>query len=218
MLVDTLPEEEDEMAIPKSMREIYNLSNANRRRTGKEKSSKPMLQLLGDDGIEKGVQKMKEDDIQGAESIIASRGGPGGYFGSSGSGKRQRTAPGKEGDIKLMMKMGWVKAEPFAAVPADSPQQATEKDSSKQGGGNHHHGGFPSTHCRKSSASSGRGGGGGGGGGGGSFDYYSGSGIGAFDPNAAPPKNPFFAGAATGAASMLHGGESKGKSHKRNKK
>ncbi|KAL7536301.1 hypothetical protein ACHAXR_011263 [Thalassiosira sp. AJA248-18] len=195
--------EEDEMAIPNSMREIYNLSNANRRRTSKDKASKP-LQFPDDNS--KGVETMAEDDIQGADAVIASR-GAGGYFGSNSNQKRQRSSPGKEGDIKLMVKMGWVKdkkdAESLAVVPADV-HAAAEKD--KLGGSGPHH--------KKSNA-----GGGKGGGGGGSFDYYSsmGAGMGAFDPNAAPSKNPFFGGAATNAASMLHG-ESKGKSHKRNKK
>eukprot|EP00571_Detonula_confervacea_P000668 CAMPEP_0172322716 /NCGR_PEP_ID=MMETSP1058-20130122/46705_1 /TAXON_ID=83371 /ORGANISM="Detonula confervacea, Strain CCMP 353" /LENGTH=1045 /DNA_ID=CAMNT_0013038533 /DNA_START=70 /DNA_END=3207 /DNA_ORIENTATION=+ len=188
--------EEDEMAIPKSMREIYKLSNANRRRTGKEKVIPKPLQFPDENNKE--IEKFKEDDIQGAEAIIASRGGPGGYFGSSPS-KRQRTAPGKEGDIKLMTKMGWVKdkkdAESLAVVPAD--QQAAEKDRHNNHGPQY----------KKSSGK------------GGSADYYSsmGAGMGAFDPNAAASKNPFFAGAATGAAAMLHG-ESKGKSQKRNKK
>ncbi|KAL3764366.1 hypothetical protein ACHAWU_006004 [Discostella pseudostelligera] len=199
--------EEDEMTIPKSMREIYNLSNANRR-TGKEKASLKLLRLPGDNT--KSNQPMKEDDIQEAEAILASRGGPGGYFGSSGTSKRPRSAPGKEGDIKLMIKMGWVKdkkdAESLAVVPGEQ-QQPTEKDN------RHNHG---SQHQKKSNAGGGKGGGGASGG---SFDYYSsmGSGVGAFDPNAAPAKNPFFAGAAMSAVSMLHG-ESKGKSNKRNKK
>ena len=196
--------EEDEMTIPKSMREIYNLSNANRR-TGKEKASSKLSQIPSD--MTTNTQPMKEDDVQEAEAILASRGGPGGYFGSSGTSKRQRSAPGKEGDIKLMIKMGWVKdkkdAESLAVIPGE--QQPADKDN------RHNHG---SQHNKKPIV-----GGGKGGGGGGSFDYYStlGAGVGAFDPNAAPVKNPFFAGAAMSAASMLHG-ESKGKSNKRNKK
>jgi exosome complex exonuclease RRP6 len=207
--------EEDEMVIPKSMREIYNLSNANRR-TGKEKSATSKLLRLPDDGSQE-VQAFMEDDVRVAEEIIASRGGLGGYF---GTGKRQWTPPGKEGDVKLMIKMGWVKdkkdAESLAVVPGDP--QPPEKE-----GGNNHGG----QQQKKSSnnggggGGGGKGGGGGGGGAGGTFDYYSSMGagvVGAFDPNAPMSKNPFFAGAAMNAASMLHGGESKGKSHKRNKK
>lgn len=190
--------EEDEMVIPKSMREIYKLSNANRRRPGKEKVVPKPLEFP--DANNKEIEKCKEDGIGEAEAVIASSGGPDGYFGSSGS-KRQRTSPGKEGDIKLMTKMGWVKdkkeAESLAVVPVD--QQAAEKDR------NNHNG----PQYKKANASGGKGGG----------DYYSnmGTGLGAFDP-AATSKNPFFAGAATGAAAMVHGGESKGKSQKRNKK
>jgi hypothetical protein len=215
------PEDVDEMTIPKSMREIYNLSNANRRRTGKEKSSKSSLQFPDPDDGKKNIQKMKEDDIKGAESIIASRGGPGGYFASPSSNtvssKRQRTTPGKEGDIKLMTKMGWIKdkkdAESLAVVASDG-QQGSDKDGGR--GGSSHSGASSSSHYKKSNAGGGRGSGGGG-----SFDYYAnsgGSGIGAFDPNAAPAKNPFFAGAATSAASMLHGESSKSGKSKRNKK
>ena len=201
-------EEEDKMPIPRSMREIYSLSNANRRRTGKDKTTKP----LGlPESNTKNVEKMKEDDIDGAEAVIASSGGPGGYFGNTG--KRQKTAPGKEGDIKLMTKMGWVKdkkdAESLAVVSGDGLSTG-EKDT-KHGGGTPHH--------KKASASGGKGGGGGGASG--SLDYYSsmGAGMGAFDPNAAPSKNPFFGGAATSAASMLHGESNKGKpNNKRNKK
>ena len=161
--------------------------------------SKP-LEFPDDDND---IQMVKEDFVSGAEAVIASRGGPGGYFGSS-STKRQRTvASGKEGDIKLMTKMGWVKdkkdAESLAVVPNDT--QAAEKDKNSNG-----------SHYKKPSASGGRGSGGGG-----SFEYNYAGNQPLFDPAAAPSKNPFFAGAATGAASMLHG-ESKGKSQKRNKK
>jgi ribonuclease D len=192
--VDDNPEE-DEMVIPRSMREIYNLSNANRR-TGKEISISKLLRLP-EHGTEE-VEAFKEDDVQVAEAIIASRGG----------GKRQRTPPGKEGDIKLMIKMGWVKdkkdAESLAIV--HGCPQPPEKE------GRHH-----GQQQKKPNTA---GGGGAGGKGGGTFDYYSsmGAGAGAFDPNAMPSKNPFFAGAAMSAASMLQGGEARGKSHKRNKK
>ena len=78
------------MEIPKSMREIYSLSNANRRRTGKEKATSPTSSkpLQFPDKIDMNdIEKMKEDDIQGAEAVIASRGGngPGGYFGGGNS-------------------------------------------------------------------------------------------------------------------------------------
>ncbi len=219
---DDIPEEDDELVIPKSMREIYNLSNANRR-TGKERSATSKLLRLPEDGSRE-VQAFKEDDVQGAEAVLASHGGLGGYFGASGGGggggKRQRTPPGKEGDVKLMIKMGWVKdekdAESLAVVPGDL--QPPEKE------GRHNHGGQQQKKPNNAGGGGGGGGGGkggGGGGGGGTFDYYPSMGVGvagAFDPNAPMTKNPFFAGAAMSAASMLHGGESKGKSHKRNKK
>ena len=91
-----------------------------------------------------------------------------------------------------MTKMGWVKdkkdAESLAVVAADLQQGAageSNKDGRGGGGGSGHQG--AQSHYKKPS------GGGGGGGGGG---YYStmGAGMGAFDPNAAPSKNPFFGG------------------------
>ena len=192
--------EVDEMVIPKSMREIYNLSNANRR-TGKEKTTAALLRFSEDGAKE--IQVFKEDDIEGADEII------GGYF-DGGGGKRQKTPAGKEGDIKLMIKMGWVKdkmdAESLAVVQGD-PQplekevrgvQPQKKTNSVISGGTKGSGGVGGVSC----------------------DYYStmGVGVGAFDPNASPTsKNPFFAGAAMSAASMLHGSDTK-KPQKRNKK
>ena len=166
-------DEEDEMMIPRSMHEIYHLSNANRRRTGKEK---PTLQFPGGDTRSgDGVEEMKEDDIAGANAVINSR-GPGGYFGGS---KRQRTTPGKDGDIKLMTKLGWIKdkrdAESLAVVSGDT--QSSEKEGTRHGqpGGQYN---------KKSSAKFGQ-----------SMlerNYYSSSGtagIGALPINAAPSSN-----------------------------
>ena len=108
-----------------------------------------------------------------------------------------------------MIKLGWVKdkndAELLELVPGDP--QPPEKEVRHHGQQSKKPGSFGS-------------GGGKGGNGGGSFNYYSsmGVGVGAFDPSAPPSKNPFFAGAATSASSMLHGGDSKGKPQKRNKK
>ena len=187
---------EDEMTLPKSMREVYNLSNANRRRTDKEKATPKFVQF--DEG-DANIQPMKEDNIAGAESVIASHGGPGGYFGSS---KRQRTGavpPGKEGDIELLTRMGWVKdktdAESLAVISnVISEQGGAEKEKNMS---------IP----KKSEGKVG------------SFDYYSSVGaIGAFDPNTLPSNNPFFAGAATSAASMLTEPKASKSGQKRNKK
>ncbi|KAL3796884.1 hypothetical protein HJC23_008837 [Cyclotella cryptica] len=195
----------DDMVIPKSMNEIYNLSNANRRRTNKEKSPKALETKENASNI----QQFKEDDINGAEAVLASRGGPGGYFGEN---KRQRTdtmPPGKEGDVELMIKMGWVKdkedAESLAATPNATSDQGEpeQKLTSKKTGGN-----------TKRPQEGGRGGSGV------IYDYYStvGTGIGAYDPNAPPVNNPFFVGAATSAASLFTGEHKNPKSGKRNKK
>ena len=191
--------EEDEMTIPKSMKEIYHLSNANRVR-GKEK---PSLQFPPNDNDAKEVRKMKEDDVDQADAIL-SRGG--GYF--TNTSKRQRTTPGKEGDIKLMTKLGWVKdkkdAESLAVVSGNSgdpPQPAVHGPPQKKSSVNRSSAGSQSLFDNSPTS-----------------NYYSNMGggassVGAYDPNAAPSNNPFFSGAATSAASMLHGGgDSEGKS------
>ncbi|KAL7466463.1 hypothetical protein ACHAXS_006764 [Conticribra weissflogii] len=193
--------ENDEIAIPKSMREIYKLSNANRRRTNKEKTQKPVQ--FKDEEINDDVTKMKGDDIKEAEAVIASRGGVGGYFEST---KRQRTGklpPGRDGDIELMTKMGWVKdkqdAESLAVVASNNndDNNDTERESNR----------------KKSINKDGRGGKRG------TTDYYSNLGaIGAFDPNTVASSNPFFTGVAAGAASMLSSDQKHSKPLKKNKK
>lgn len=101
--------EEEEMQIPKSIGEIFRLSNANR---GKQKKSKPQFTSQGNKSM-----SMKEDDVQAAEGVIESYGGSGGYFGH----KRQR--PGKDGDIKQLIKLGWVKDQ----ADADELGKASEQ-------------------------------------------------------------------------------------------
>jgi hypothetical protein len=172
------------------MSEVYSLSNANRRRANKDKSPKTSEK---NDGFK--AQTFPEDDIDEAERILASRG----YFGDS---KRQRPnsiLPGKEGDVELMIKMGWIKdkeeAEALAETANVNPDQGDieqKKSSDKVG--------------KASGAVN---------------DYYAtmGAGIPVFDPNAAPSNNPFFQGAAVGAASLFTGEKQKNyKSGKRNKK
>jgi hypothetical protein len=182
----------NEMIIPKSMSEVYSLSNVNRRRANKDKSPKTSDEKTNDFDAE----KFPEDDIDEAEKVLASR--PGGYFGDN---KRQRPnslPPGKEGDVELMIKMGWVKnkeeVEALAAASNTSPDQGDiEQTKSSDKGG------------KSSGAVS---------------DYYAtmGAGIPAFDPNAAPSNNPFFQGAAAGAASLFTGEKPKNYKGKRNKK
>lgn len=197
--------EDDEISIPKSMREIYKLSNANRRRANKEKTQKPVQ--FKDEEINDDVANMKGDDIKEAEAVIASRGGSRGYFESA---KRQRTGnlpPGKDGDIELMTKMGWVKdkgeAESLAVVATNNNVDNNDNERETN---------------RKKSANGGRDKEGGGGKRA-TTDYYSNLGaIGAFDPNAVASSNPFFAGAAVGAASLLSSDQKHSKPFKKNKK
>jgi exosome complex exonuclease RRP6 len=185
--------DEEDVTVPKSMREIYNLSNANRRQHNKdkEKGSKDKIQF---EGGNVSAKKMKEDDIKGAESCITSRG----YFKKQKTGTGGSGTPGKEGDVKLMMKMGWVTskkdAESLAILPKQEDTDDKDKGTSSQ---------------KRSGKDSNRGG-----------TFYM-SNIGAFDPNSLPSKNPFFAGAATSAASMLDNqASSKGNKsgNRRNKK
>lgn len=176
---ETNDADEDDVTVPKSMREIYNLSNANRRQHNKDKEKGTKDQIEFQDGNVP-VKKMKEDDIKGAESCIASRGGPGGYFKRQKTGAGGSGTPGKDGDIKLMMKMGWVNSKKDAESLATLPKQDDADDKDKN---------VPSQ--KRPGKEPNRGG-----------TFYM-SNIGAFDPNSLPSKNPFFAGAATSAASML---------------
>ena len=106
------PEEDEmKMQIPKSIGEIFRLSNANR---GKQKKSPPQFTPQGNT---KSIS-MKEDDAQTAESMIESYGGSGGYFGHN---KRQR--PGRDGDMKQLIKLGWVKDQ----ADADELGRASEQ-------------------------------------------------------------------------------------------
>ena len=190
--------DEEDVTIPKSMREIYNLSNANRRQHNKDKEKGTKEKIIFDDS-NASAKKMKEDGIKGAEACIASRGGSGGYFKRQKTGAGGGGTPGKEGDVKLMLKMGWVNSKKDAESLATLPKQedSDEKDKSA-----------PSQ--KRSGKESNRGG-----------TFYMSSNIGAFDPNSLPSKNPFFAGAATSAASMLDN-QASSKSYKsgnrRNKK
>lgn len=150
---------------------------------------------------------MKEDDVDQADAIL-SRGG--GYF--TNNSKRQRTTPGKEGDIKLMTKLGWVKdkkdAESLAVVSGNSgdPQQpAVHGPQQKKSSVNRSSAGSQSLFDNSPTS-----------------NYYStmgggASSVGAYDPNAAPSNNPFFSGAATSAASMLHGDSESKPTNKKNR-
>jgi hypothetical protein len=97
-----------------------------------------------------------------------------------------------------MMKMGWVNSKKDAESLATLPKQDDAEDKDKS---------FPIQ--KRPGKESNRGG-----------TFYM-SNIGAFDPNSLPSKNPFFAGAATSAASMLDSqSSSKGikSANRRNKK
>jgi len=105
---DAEVDSDEAFVIPKSMKEIYRMSNKNRRKTKKT----PVY--FSDDEDDDTKDAM---GIQEAEDLIAES-GPGGkdYFDISSS-KRQRTdstslgkdQDAKDGDIELMADLGWVK-------------------------------------------------------------------------------------------------------------
>ena len=181
----------EEMIIPKSMREVYNLSNATRRCANKEKSTKSKDNELKSD-------KFKEDDIKQAEAVLASH-SPGGYFGENKRQKKDGIPPEKEGDIELMTKLGWVRDK------ADAESLAVTRNSPPDNGESEHKAASTPLFPKKSSGNTKR-------------QQGVGAAIGAFDPNAPPSHNPFFTGAATSAVLLFTGEQKNVKSGKRNKK
>ena len=122
-------------------------------------------------------------------------------------------APGKEGDVELMTELGWVKGKADAESLTVTSHAALEHEGSVSNdkppskiSTTHNNSGNSKKSGKKTQG-----------------DYYSnmGSGIGAYDPKAARSNNPFFAGAAKGAASMLTGDrdhKNTNKSGKRNRR
>jgi len=117
----------DEFKIPQSMKEIYRMSNKNRRKSKKT----PVQFSNGNDD-----QKAEFMDAQKAEDLIA-RSGPGGkhYFDDI-SNKRQRTKSqdgpstnkdeSKKDDVELMVELGWVEDQKEAAEMIAEQKQSLE--------------------------------------------------------------------------------------------
>mmetsp|Transcript_23283 Transcript_23283/g.28607 ORF Transcript_23283/g.28607 Transcript_23283/m.28607 type:complete len:1046 (+) Transcript_23283:200-3337(+) len=115
----------DDYKIPKSMKEIYQISNKNRRR--QKKSS-----VLFENEHKLNCGQEKEEELKKA-GLLLSRKGPDGtdYFNDTSTTKRQRTKSvdestekndnvasslsNKEDDIDLMTELGWVKDKEEAA-------------------------------------------------------------------------------------------------------
>lgn len=168
-------DDEIEFEIPRSMREIYKVSNRNRR--NKKVTSPETVELEAARGT-----KMEVDTVEGAESVLAARGAA--YFDSSS--KRQKHEDddteqhvSQEEDVAFMQQIGWVKdteeAETLKPRPrGDSEEFEGDEDKSE-----------------KEAVKP--------------FDYSSVGNIGVYDPAAPPAANPFFAGAAVAGSGFNQG-------------
>ena len=201
---DDKEDKPEEYTIPKSIKEIYQISNRNRK-----KSRKVVPVPVDNDNDES--QKMDADTLEGAEKILASRGFDLGDDKSS-LNKKQRTEQkekesdnstgknatasstnGKDKDINLMMEIGWIKDKDEADALSASVSSSNNPNSSEEGTSGTNAGNEKSQQNKKTSydsKSTSRVGG-----------KHNKVSIGAYDPKAAPISNPFFAGAAlTGGA------------------
>ncbi|VEU45163.1 unnamed protein product [Pseudo-nitzschia multistriata] len=174
------PTEQEEFVIPRSMREIYRISNRNRRN---KKSSSPLPQ-------EHDEEELKE--LEKAESILKTRSSEGKNYIEMipSSPKRQRTKSSgaaslsssedaigqdsgsltRDDDIALMQEVGWVEGkEEIDSMLKQRRDADGDYDESSEDGGKQ--GETPKP-----------------------FDYSNVGAIGAFNPT--PSANPFFSGAA----------------------
>jgi exosome complex exonuclease RRP6 len=167
---------ETEFEVPRSMREIYKVSNRNRR-------NKNIPSLEESIGLEMSHgKKMDVDTLEGAETVLSERGRA--YF--DGSSKRPKhdeddleQQVSQEDDIAFMQQIGWVKdaeeAETLKPRPRgdsedfDGDEDKNEKDVVRP------------------------------------FDYSTVGNIGVYDPTAPPAANPFFAGAAVAGSGFNQG-------------
>jgi hypothetical protein len=189
---------EDDFQIPKTMREIYKISNRNRR--NKNVPSPPNAERGG-----MMAEPMAVDTLEGAEAVLAASG----YYASikrqraksEESGEAEEAArPSREDDIEFMKEIGWIGSkEELQALVAPGREDGEEGPGAEAAAED---GVDRETPTDGESKSSSRGGGAMGGGkeAPSPFDYSSIGPIGVYDPNAPAPSNPFFAGAAVAAA------------------
>lgn len=172
---------EEEFVIPRSMREIYRISNRNRRN---KKSSSPVL-------LEPNEKEAQE--LAKAEEILKARALEGkNYFDdipaipkrqrtkSNGTASSEEAGPGqetvsREDDIALMQEIGWVKGKDEVESMLNQRGSAVEGEEEGDTGAN-----SSDEEGMKQPKP---------------FDYSNVGSIGAFRPP--PSSNPFFAGAAT---------------------
>ena len=200
--------DEADFVIPRSMREIYRISNRNRRN---KKASSP---TPGDRGTP--INEKELEALANAEAVLKARGLEGrNYFDEfPDSPKRQRTKStastsseegqghdsgtiSREDDISLMQEIGWIKGKEEVESMLKQGNAPGEGDDGADAAGQND---SESEEPAKSSKPS--------------FDYSSVGSIGAFNPGAPTSSNPFFAGAATTGGHLTQLGKTDKKKQK----
>eukprot|EP00934_Nitzschia_sp_Nitz4_P004759 Nitzschia sp. Nitz4//scaffold404_size10607//4274//7243//NITZ4_009068-RA/size10607-processed-gene-0.3-mRNA-1//-1//CDS//3329551102//4749//frame0 len=205
---------EEEFVIPRSIREIYRISNRNRRN---KKSSSPVVM----EPNEREAQELAE-----AEEILNARAKEGkSYFEDltpPGTPKRQRTkstsddqqggnsnnnSATREEDISFMQEIGWIQGKEEAATLMKKQQsgrgapEETEEQGDATGGNNSSDEETPKQQIQHQQPTP-------------SFDYSSVGPIGA--SRATPSSNPFLAGAATAGGYLNQQQSGKSEAKKKN--
>ncbi|CAB9519218.1 Exosome component 10 [Seminavis robusta] len=207
-------ENDEEFVIPRSMTEIYKISNRNRRnkKTGSPTSDRQTFPTTD----------AEMEHLAKAEQLLKERGLAGkGYFDSPGGSKRQRTksagteqddgaAPGstenastlsREDDVAFMQDIGWIKSKEDADRLLGQDESAPHGDSGPTANPDAH--AADEDHADDDAVGTS--------GGKGSrdsktptFDYSSVAGVGTM--SGAAVSNPFFTGAAIAGGPLTHGG------------
>jgi len=202
-------EKVEEYSIPKSIKEIYQISNRNRK---KYKKAVP-LPIECD---EETTKTLDVDSLEGAEAILSSRGFDLGN-GKSSSTKKQKTDDDqeeeedattktsknatntndniKEKDIELMTEIGWIKNKEEADVLVASTSSKNHSITPEEVNNSKNNGKAQqdkkTVHESKSASRV--------------ASTHSKPSIGAYDPKATRGSNPFFAGAALTGGALAHG-------------
>ena len=188
---------EEDFQIPKTMREIYKISNRNRRN-----KNVPSPPNAGRSGMM--AEPMAVDTLEGAEAVLAASG----HYASikrlrtksEESGDMEEAAhPSREDNIVFMKEIGWIdsKEELEAFFPSPGKDDGEEGPETEAAGEDSVDRETPTDGESKSSS---KGSGAIGGKAASPFDYSSIGPIGVYNPNAPAPSNPFFAGAAVAPA------------------
>jgi exosome complex exonuclease RRP6 len=200
-------DEIEDFQIPKSMREIYKISNRNRRnRNPSPPNSSERSGML--------AKPMAVDTLEGAEAVLAASG----HYAnikrarakSEGSGDTEGSArPSRDDDAEFMKEIGWIqsKEELQAMVNSrrDDGEDAGDVDTSVEDGDRE----TPTDGGDSKSSRSGKEAS--------PFDYSTVGNIGVYPQNAGISSNPFFAGAAVAGAPEAQNGRRSNSSGKRNR-